>query len=337
METVELKESVRLFDRDGTMAPAGFSRKPNWIYNRENMKQMHIRIKEWDYYLVMTDAFGVAFTISDLGYIRMASVSFLDFEESKDVTRTILKPPALGYQMPSSSEQGVVEWKSADLLLRYEAAPNGRHIYCEFRKFYKNSDFKADLWFTDLPEESMNILIPYDDGKHFYLNQKMNCMPCSGKVVFNWHVYHFDPSRDSGVLDWGRGFWPFDTIWYWATASSMVQGKPFGLNLGYGFGNTEAATENIIYYDGRIHKLDHVSFLIPEDRMSPWTITSDNGRIEAIFQPDLDRAAMINVGPVSSNQHQYFGLLNGTAILDDGTVVPIEQLRMAIEVVHNRY
>lgn len=71
--------------------------------------------------------------------------------------------------------------------------------------------------------------------------------------------------------------------------------------------------------------------------MMPWTITSSDGRFEAIFQPDLDRAALIKAGPVSSDQHQYFGILNGSCVLDDGTVLVIEQLRTAIEKIHNRY
>ncbi len=334
---IEITENVPVFDENRSFSNAGFARKPLFVYNREKSGRLHAQIKEWDYYLVMNDQIGAAFTLSDLGYIRMASVSFLNFETHKEVTRTVLKAPAMSFTLPASPVQGVSEFRSGDLLLRFEAAPNGRHVYCEFKNFYNRSDFKADLWFTDLPEESMNILTPFADGKHFYLNQKMNCMPCSGKIVFNWHVYHFNPQLDLAVLDWGRGFWPYDITWYWATASGFVNNRPFGLNLGYGFGDTSRASENVVYYNGRVHKLDDVTFLIPDDPMNPWTITSSDGRFEAVFAPDLDRAADIKAGPVRSDQHQYFGILNGRCILDDGKILTIEQLRTAIEVVHNRY
>ncbi len=337
MRNHEITQPFSVFDRQGNLAEGGFFRTPLFTYNREKSGKHHLQMKEWDYYLVMNDQIGVAFTLSDLGYIRMASVSFLNFETGEDTTRTVLKAPSVSPVLPVSPLQGVSEFRSSDLKLRFESAPNGKHVYCEFKNFYKNSDFKADLWFTDLPSESMNILTPFDDQKHFYLNQKMNCMPCSGKVIFNWHVYRFNPNQDSAVLDWGRGYWPYDVTWYWATASSFIKNKPFGLNLGYGFGDTSRASENVIFYDGKVHKLDDVHFLIPDDPMNPWTITSSDGRIEAVFQPDLDRAAEIKAGPVSSDQHQYFGIMNGTCVLDNGKILPIEQLRCAIEVVHNRY
>lgn len=337
MRNHEIKENVQVFDEQGNLKEPGFARKPLFTYDRSRLKASRFRMKEWDYYLVMSDTAGAAFTLSDLGYVRMASVSFLNFETGQEVTRTELKAPSIGYFMPASPVQGVSEFRSSNLTLRFESAPNGRHVYCEFKKFYKNSDFKADLWFTDLPEESMNILTPFDDGKHFYLNQKMNAMPCSGKMIFDWHVYRFSPDHDLGVLDWGRGSWPYDSTWYWATASCMVEGKPFGLNLGYGFGNTAAATENVILYDGIIHKLDDIRFQIPDDPMQPWVITGSDGRMEAVFQPEIDRNAMLHLGPVSSDQHQYFGILNGTCVLDDETELSLQQIRTAIEVIHNRY
>ena len=49
------------------------------------------------------------------------------------------------------------------------------------------------------------------------------------------------------------------------------------MNIGYGFGNTSAATENVLFYDGKIHKLGEVKFEIPmdedgfEDFMKPWS------------------------------------------------------------------
>lgn len=337
MRNHEVFQHQDLLNQDGRIAEPGFARTPVWRYNRENLPASHLRMKEWDYYMVMTDHFGVAFTISDLGYLRMASVSFLDFEKKTDTTKTFLGAPSMSYTMPASSDAGICEWKSRGVLLRYETAPNGKHIYCEIQHFEKNAPFRADLWFENLPEESMNIAIPWKKERHFYLNQKINCMPCSGKVIHNWHVYHFDPAKDFGVQDWGRGYWPHETHWYWGTCSSSVKGKPFGFNLGYGFGDTSAASENMVFYHGKSWKLDDVEFQIPENPMDPWTITSSDGSFEAVFTPDLDRAARISLGPVSSDQHQYFGLVNGTCVLDGRMKVKMENLRAAFEDIANRY
>lgn len=39
-------------------------------------------------------------------------------------------------------------------------------------------------------------------------------------------------------------------------------GHLYGFNLGYGFGNTENATENMFYYDDEAYKLDQIVFEI---------------------------------------------------------------------------
>jgi len=40
---------------------------------------------------------------------------------------------------------------------------------------------------------------------------------------------------------------------------------------------------------------------------------------------------------IASDQHQVFGHLTGTAVLDDGTELKMRDVIAAIEVVHNRY
>ncbi len=137
--------------------------------------------------------------------------------------------------------------------------------------------------------------------------------------------------------------WTYDNIWRWGTCSTRLNGVPFGFNLGYGFSDRSSATENVIFYDGRAHKLQEVVFMIGQDDkgnfnyMDPWTISSSDGRFEGIFEPILDRKAKIDMKVIASDQHQVFGHLTGTAVLDDGTELKMRDVIAAIEVVHNRY
>ena len=146
--------------------------------------------------------------------------------------------------------------------------------------------------------------------------------------------YEFKASDSFGVLDWGRGVWTYDNTWYWSSASGLIDGKCFGFNLGYGFGDTSAATENMLFYEGRAHKLDQVRFAIP---MSAWTFSSSDGRFEARFEPLMDRADRISIGPLLSDQHQVFGKFNGKAVLDDGTEILMKDFFGFAEKVHNKW
>ena len=155
---------------------------------------------------------------------------------------------------------------------------------------------------------------------------------------FDGKTYTFHPETDFGTLDWGRGVWTYDNRWYWGSGNCMADGKPFGFNIGYGFGDTRAATENVLIYDGKVHKLDDVTFHIPQgDYMKPWKFTSSDARFEMDFVPVLDRAAKTAAVIIETDQHQVFGRMSGRAVLDDGKVIEVKDLMCFAEDVHNRY
>ena len=144
------------------------------------------------------------------------------------------------------------------------------------------------------------------------------------------------------MLDWGRGVWTYHNTWYWGSASGLVDGADFGFNIGYGFGDTSAATENMLFYQGKAHKLSQVDFGIPlrngkECFLRTWTMTSDDGRFEMEFQPVIDRASCTDVKLIKSDQHQVFGRFTGTAVLDDGTAIQVKDLMGFAEKVENKW
>ena len=95
---------------------------------------------------------------------------------------------------------------------------------------------------------------------------------------------------------------------------------------------------HVLFYNGKVHKLDDVTFHIPESGyMDPWKFTSSDGRFEMDFVPVLDRAADLDFKLIVSDQHQVFGRMSGTAVLDDGTAVQIKDVLCFAEKVHNRY
>lgn len=188
----------------------------------------------------------------------------------------------------------------------------------------------------------MVICTPFDKPGCFYFNQKINCMRARGQVQLGEKTYVFDPADSFGVLDWGRGVWTYHNTWYWGSASGQVDGVPFGWNIGYGFGDTSAASENMLFYGGKAHKLSQVRFHIPQregrdDFLSPWCFTSDDGRFEMDFAPILDRAACTDVKLIKSDQHQVFGRFTGTALLDDGTPVRVKDFLGFAEKVENKW
>ena len=340
MRNHEVTEPMWLLDDKGELKEPGWARSQVWDYRRSMIKAPALRIKEWDYYLVLADGFAGAFTISDDGYIGLQSVSLLVFGEHPwEHTETVLNLFPMGsLHLPEKSSKGVTRYEDKRLRMEFEAGRNERHISCCFKDFYEGKPFSCDITLMQPPMDSMVIATPWDKKHAFYYNQKINCMRASGWMMFDDVKYVFKPETDFGTLDWGRGVWTYDNTWFWGSGNADLNGHAFGFNIGYGFGNTQAATENILFYDGVAHKLDDVIFHIPDDDYTkPWTFSSSDGRFEMDFVPVLDRAAKIDFMLLISDQHQVFGRMSGKAVLDDGRELQIKDVMCFAEKVHNRY
>ena len=335
----EVINRQQLLNEAGNLREPGWSRSLIQTYDRKMIKAPKWRIKEWDYYLVLGQEYGAAFTISDDGYIGLQSVSLLLFKDiPREHTETVLNTFPMGkLKLPADSSSGITEYKDKRLQMKFAVEGETRHITCHFEHFFEDKTFECDIVLKQPQMDSMVIATPWDKKKHFYYNQKINCMRASGWMEYDGVRYEFHPETDFGTLDWGRGVWTYDNTWHWGSGNTDIDGHAFGFNLGYGFGNTEAATENVLFYDGKVHKLDDVTFHLPENLMNPWDFTSSDDRFEAEFQPVLDRAAKIDFKVLVSDQHQVFGRMNGKAILDDGTEIEMKDILCFAEKVHNRY
>ena len=125
--------------------------------------------------------------------------------------------------------------------------------------------------------------------------------------------------------------WPFHNEWYWSNGTGTVDGKIFGFNLGTGFGNTSQATENMLFYNGKYHKLGRVHFDLDTEYMKPWRLYDDEGRLDLTLTPCYDRTTRMKALFVDNCCHQMFGGFSGRAVLDDGTVLQIDDLQAFAE------
>ncbi len=333
-----------LHDEKGRLLECGYATSLLRRYDRSRIAAPKWRIKEWDYYYIGNDEIGLALTIADNGYMSLDSISLLRFDQPWQQTTSRMGILPLGKRgLPSSSAQGDIHVEGKDYAMNFICDGETRRVNGIMDKFCGEKNISFDVKLTDAPRDSMVIVTPFaENDTAFYYNQKINCMRASGYIAYDGQEYLLTPDKTFAVLDWGRGVWTYDNVWYWGSASGICRGKPFGFNIGYGFGDTSAASENMLFYDGIAHKLSEVSFNIPmkdgrEDYLSPWSFSSDDGRFEMKFVPVLDRAACINALVLLSDQHQVFGRFTGRATLDDGKVLYVDNLMGFAEKVHNKW
>ena len=341
----EITTSGPLLGSDGNLLEPGWARSLLPVYRRADIKAGAMRVKEWDYYLITDGHIGLALTIADNGYMGLDSVSFLDFDGKWEKTTSRMRALPLGRtQLPESSAEGASEISRGGYALAFYHEDGARMLSFHMDKFLDKEPIEGIVKLTDEPAESMVIATPFDKPGHFYYNQKINCMRAEGWIELGSRRYELTKDKFFAVLDWGRGVWTYENTWYWSSAAYVLpSGTPFGWNLGYGFGDTSAASENMLFHAGTAHKLGGIKFEIPgeaegkERYTEPWKFTSDDERFEADFVPVLDRASCTDVKLIKSDQHQVFGRFTGKAVLDNGTVVEFADFPGFAEKVRNKW
>ena len=342
----QIIEQIDLLNEQGNIATPGYAKKMLYTYNRENVKAPKTRLKEWDYYYVGNKKYAICITVSDLGFVGALSLTVMDFVTPAQFTNTsIFLFPMGKLNMPRTSEQGDVYWKNGKVEMKITNDGTTRRL----TGVYPNADKLGtevgwDITLTDFPEESMVIATPFDKDKHFYFNQKINCMTAEGFIKLGDKQYPFDKEDSMGTLDWGRGVWTYDNTWYWSSLQTRLDdGSTFGWNLGYGFGNTDAASEDMLFYNGKSHKIGRSQFVIPGDDegapryMEDWKFVSDDGRIDCTFRPLIDRYEPFDLKVMCMIPHQVFGYVSGKCVLDDGKEIALDNVLCFAEKVHNKW
>ena len=331
-----------LLNEERSLCEAGYAFSLVKKYDRKAIKGMKSRIKEWDYYYIGNDRYGIALTIDDNSYMDLCSCTILDFENGSYLEQSRMGAFSFGKRnLPPSSVEGVTHYADKAVDLTFEHKDGKRHLFGTWKAFHEKQDLHIDLWLEETTAgKSMVIATPFLKKRHFYYNQKINNLAAKGKATLGEREWDFDGSI--GVLDWGRGVWTYSNTWYWSSLSCFQDGHKIGWNLGYGFGDTRAASENMLFVDEEAYKLNDVRFEIPkegkkDDFLSPWRIVSESGDIDLVFEPILNRHGGANVLLIKSDQNQVFGRFSGQFRLPDGKLIEIKNQTGFAEKVSNRW
>jgi hypothetical protein len=283
----ELAQVGPLLDSTGSLTRAGWSRQPLLDCNLEDANfyalrlLQRLRFKRWDYYAIFTPQRFFSAAIADLGYAGNIFVYTLDFASGDLHEEVLVIPLGRGISLPRNSTAGDAHFEDGRASLDCQLTPDGRRISVLWPDFHDGRGIQADIRLRcSLEHESMTIAIPIGK-RRFYYNRKINCLPAEGQLCYGGITEDLKPDECLGSLDWGRGVWEYRSYWNWASASGFLpDGRTVGLNLGCGFGDTLAATEDALILEGRIHKLGRVKFdYISGDYLQPWRFTDEEDRL----------------------------------------------------------
>lgn len=333
----EIREECDVLTKKGNVAVKGYSKHLVFRYNRRNIKRK-LRIKEWDFYQILNDEYCLQMNIGHLSYVGSVSTTLINLKTGKKYSIGVLKPLVFNsFRMEANGEKNnCLVFQSKNFRMVFDVNGPKRVLTLEA----SNKDyqvFRINMELTGFPNgEAMGIVTPFAKPNQFFLNYKMNCFRGAGTVVVNDEKFTFGEGS-YGLMDWGRGVWPSHVEWYWSNGSTKLpDGRLFGFNIGFGFGDLAKATENMLFVDGKAHKLESITVKNKEpDTMSDWVFSSSDGRYELTMTPVYDNASKTSIGPIFMECHQVFGRFNGKVVLDNGETIVIKDMLAFCEHSHN--
>jgi hypothetical protein len=251
----------------------------------------------------------LSLTYADLDYLGLATAMFLCRETGICVEHAVPVPFARGFSQSDTVTGGDIRFRALGLEIELTHGPEATEIRTQFR------GVRAELSVSrPRQHESVNVVIPWG-AERFQFTSKQNTLPVEGIVSCRGKRYRLgDEEPAFACLDFGRGVWPYRTVWNWASASGHQDGRIVGLQLGGRWTDGTGMTENALCIDGRVTKIgDAVDFEYDRrDFMRPWTIRSRATDIVSLrFEPLELKRLWVPLLVAGANLHLCFGRFSG--------------------------
>lgn len=306
----EIKRKTPLLDTDGSLLVRGYATKMNVIYNREKAKGFPIKLKEWNFYQIQKDHYSLQLTLGHVSYMCSVSAILIDLDTGKKWELGTMKPLFVPELDRDPEQESLLEFQDRKLSLSYQVTKDRRILTVRGTSdLHGPVDIAIEL--ENNPEnEKMVIVTPFRKPTQFYLNYKENYYSGTGRVQFGDKVVDF--SGCTGLIDWGRGIWPYCHEWFWGNLTSHIDGVPFGFNIGWGFGDLTQASENMFFYDKKAYKLGTLQVTRDEkDYMAPWLLTDPAGKLHMTFTPMFDNYTENKYLVIDTHCDQVYGYFDG--------------------------
>jgi hypothetical protein len=327
----EIHSAVSVLDDRGGPQNFGWSRQPYFFYDPALVWAPRRKISESDRYIVYNPTHIVTFEIRDDGYLGLMGITVVSAKETKHSSQAFQTFFPLGsYEMPSGSLSGAVHYRRKKLILDFVPMESkARIIKVDIPQFGHNRSLRGELVLTEPAlAESLVCNLPWrDNGNAFRYSRRSPWYTVEGVIQFGRTEIVFSSGNAWGIFDSNRGIRPRADFSYWATSCGYSGGRLIGFSVGHGLADSSAGTENAFFVDGRLHKLDQVTFHIPPANwLSPWRFTSNDDRLEMAFFPHQERTDYRQMLFYSMSRRQVYGTFSGKVILDDGAVMDFQNI-----------
>ncbi|MFP4312593.1 MAG: DUF2804 domain-containing protein [Nitriliruptoraceae bacterium] len=326
----ELTAPVDLCAPDGRRlnpAARGWARRQ---VHRANLRGSWGRTKRWDYHAILTDDLAVSLVYADVDYLGIVGVWWAHLGSGRSGGREVTVPLARGIALPERYGTAPLTFRHHHLGVEVLDDGDGTRLVARWRERDGRLG-RLDATVLAPPDhESLDVVIPWSE-RRFQYTSKHQARPVVGTFAVGDEraTLGVDGQDAWGVLDIGRGRWPYRTRWCWGSGTGRsTDGHLVGIQVGGRWTDGTGATENGSIVDGEVTKIGTELVWAErwEDPMAPWHVAAPDGTLDLTLTPRFDRHARTELVLLGTEVHQVFGRWSGHLPGPDGTRIEVDGL-----------
>lgn len=291
----EIIEKTDAFADNGEVTLAGWSKKPNILFNSEMSKQEKSICKNSIYYInngeislfIMLENQNKDFYIKIVLANLLQSVCVGDFTYKKQFFNKIdiLEP----------FTKGNFFYKDKKVEFEINNTETGQNLKCIFLNFNNKQDLSFNIDICAVESESMNQIAPFEkDRKYFYYKKFAPIFLAKGKITVGKENYSLLENTIT-YYECAKFFKPKKHNYEKISSDCFLNGTRFTLSLASRVGDNRYGTENCFFVNNKLEKLFKLEVKNTENRIDrPWYLRGGVSAFDVTFKPSISKNGVMS-------------------------------------------
>lgn len=322
----EITDKHKIFEQDGKVMCAGWSKDPVFEYNKEESKT-YGKHSERDCYFVSGDDVSLYLSLENLGSEFLVKIAVADLKRGGTISDCIIKKSfftKIELSEPEHSDELI--FTNKQIQLQITNSVKGKNLKCKFNNFSGSRNLYFNISLSELEGESLYELAPFErDRRYFYYKQFMPKFLAQGIIKVDGLEYSLKETNSRAYFDYTRFSKPRKHNYQRLSADGIIDGKRFSLCLASRVGDNRYGNENCFIVNGKLAKLSQINVKSTNGRLDrPWYFKGGISAIDISFKPftvkgeamaaQMDKTTVVFGRLLGSIKHIEY---NDTLVLDN--------------------
>ena len=205
----EIFEPCNIFEENGAVMQAGWSRTPVFIRNDKNGKSV---AKHCEREIIFVNNGEVSLYLAVENYVKELNIKIAvaDLKHGGVISDSINKKLRFSkVELPCDENSGEFFFEDKGVTLKLTNTIDGRYIRCAYREFGGFDDFYCNIFLKRNIIENLNALAPFErNRKYYYFKRFMPCYTAQGAIKVGGIEYSIIENTARAYIDKTRYFKP---------------------------------------------------------------------------------------------------------------------------------